>query len=111
MSPGTNSHELQIILTQEVYRSKELREMLLTFEGPLISSKPDWTVSTIRLMTAAYFLPCSPSNTTPECRIIVAGVERERSMYPRTERWEVMDSRLISRLEDVLPSLNSDTED
>jgi len=31
----------------------------------------------------------------------VAGVLRESKIYPSTDRWEVMDSRLDSRLEDV----------
>ena len=53
-----------------------------------ISSSPPCTLSTILATTPAYRFPCSPSKMTPECRMRLTGCDRERSMYPMTDRFE-----------------------
>jgi hypothetical protein len=40
--------------------------------SPPTSSSPSLTLSTILAIALAYFRPCSPSNITPECRMIAA---------------------------------------
>ena len=44
----------------------------------------------------AYFRPCSPSNMTPECLMILIGCPRDRSMYPRTDRCDERRTRVCS---------------
>ena len=48
------------------------------------SSNPLCTASTMFPTAAAYFRPCSPSNTTPELRIIVTGCVLDSNRYPKT---------------------------
>jgi len=64
----------------------------------LTSSRPACTLSTIFAITLAYFRPFSPSNTTPEFRIILALLVPPRAMrrYPSTERWDVSVSSVFS---------------
>jgi hypothetical protein len=51
---------------------------------PSTSSSPFLHAATIRPTAFAYFFPCSPSKTTPECRMIDGGVARDSTNIPKT---------------------------
>ena len=51
---------------------------------PSTSSNPVLHAATMRPTALAYFFPCSPSKTTPECRMIDGGVARDSTNTPKT---------------------------
>jgi hypothetical protein len=94
------THEAYFILDNSgkkygLHRRKD-RTLTVSLGSPLTSSRPACTLSTILLTACAYFLPCSPSKTTPECLMMETGCPRDSSMYPRTERCDVKEARICS---------------
>lgn len=89
MSFCANSHEAYFILhhLREHSTSTGIKRTLTpSFGSSLISSRAPCTPSRIFPIAVAYFRPCSPSNTTPECLMMLAGWPRDIRRYPRTDR-------------------------
>jgi len=102
VASGPNPHKSHLVLenymmhddenpSRNLKPSQKRTVSLGSSTSLLTSSRPACTLSTVFAITLAYFRPFSPSNTTPEFRMILALPVPPRAMrrYPSTERWDV----------------------
>jgi len=110
-------HELDFVLSGIEHREQIAEGTRLTESSPdeagaesslLTSSRPDCTLSRILATTAAYFLPCSPSKTTPEWRMMLGWVPRAIKMYPSTVRCEDSKASFDSSSGDIADAAGGD---